>query len=133
MHPQVLEFDYTLLNHRWMPMIPVALSYRSQTVKVEAYVDSGAFYSIFNIEVAQDLRIHFSDAKKTKFVVGDGKEITAWILKLPINIGPQSFVADIALSEELRVGFNLLGRKGIFDHFDEVAFQEKRRKILFRL
>lgn len=113
-------------------MIPVTLSYRLQAVRVEAYVDSGAFYSVFNTEVAQSLSLNPKLGKKIFFTVGDGKKIEAWILKIPLGIGEESFPCEIAFSDELKVGFNLLGRKGIFEYFEEVVFQERKRKILFK-
>lgn len=116
-----------------MPIIPVTLSYRFQTAKVEAYVDSGASYSIFGAEVAEGMDLSLSHGKRRVFVVGDGNRIVTWVLKLSVGIGMQSFAADVAFSEGLKVGFNLLGRRGIFDHFEEVVFQEKRRKIIFKV
>ena len=53
-------------------------------------------------------------------------------MTLPLQIGPLRFRAPIAFSSELKVGFNLLGRRDFFEQFDEVAFQEKRRQVLLR-
>jgi len=39
--------------------------------------------------------------------------------------------APIGFSERLGVGFNLLGRKGIFEHF-KVCFSDKERRITFQ-
>jgi len=39
----------------------------------------------------------------------------------------------VAFSDELNVGFNLLGRQTVFSFFDEVAFNERARKVIFRL
>ena len=115
-----------------MPIIPITIRHHSQSAKVEAYVDSGAFYSILSMEVARGLDLNLNHAKKRTFVVGDGNQISTRILKLAVEIGTQSFLADVAFSEELRVGFNLLGRRSIFEHFEEVVFQERKKKILFR-
>ncbi len=66
------------------------------------------------------------------FVVGDGSFIPGWIFRLSIEIGGYKFKADIAFSGRLNVGFNLLGRKDIFEKFKEISFQEKRRLIIFK-
>ncbi|PIS23952.1 MAG: hypothetical protein COT45_04970 [bacterium (Candidatus Stahlbacteria) CG08_land_8_20_14_0_20_40_26] len=50
-----------------------------------------------------------------------------WIPIIPITI-----FAPVAFSEKLNVGFNLLGRKGIFEEFDEVVFIEKQKQVEFR-
>lgn len=131
--PQVLEFNYKLTAYRWMPIIPLTLGYRNRSLEFSAYVDSGAFYSLFDAEVASSLDLNLEQGKKAIFIVGDGKFLTARVFKIVIGIGSHSFVSDIAFSKELKVGFNLLGRKGIFDHFEEVIFQEKKRKILFKV
>jgi hypothetical protein len=44
----------------------------------------------------------------------------------------ERFVAEMAFSDRLGVGFNLIGRKDIFDHFDEIIFRERRREVEFR-
>ena len=67
------------------------------------------------------------------FVVGDGSFIPAKIIKIPIEIGNKKIIADIAFSEKLNIGFNLLGRKDVFEHFDEVAFNEKKKEVVFRI
>jgi len=65
-------------------------------------------------------------------VVGDGSFIPVHIFKLSVEMIGEHFIADIAFSDRLGVGFNLIGRKGIFDYFDEVIFREQQRQVEFR-
>jgi hypothetical protein len=65
-------------------------------------------------------------------VVGDGGFIPVHIFKLSVEIVGERFTAEIAFSDRLGVGLNLIGRKGIFDHFDEIVFRERRREVEFR-
>ena len=115
-----------------MPMIPILLSCGSSFFEAEDYVDSGAFCSLFNSGIAESLGLDMTLGRKLCFTVGDGKTIQARMLKVPVQIGDEVFVSDIAFSSELRVGFNLLGRKGIFEHFEQVIFNEKERKVIFK-
>lgn len=125
-------FPYKLLYRRWLPIIPVLLTWRGLSLRTEAYLDSGAFYSIFKIGVAAQLGVDLSRGKERMFVVADGSFIPARIMKMPIEIGGKRKIADIAFSDRLNIGFNLLGRKDVFDAFDEVVFKESSREVEVR-
>ena len=64
-------------------------------------------------------------------VFGDGSFIPAYFQNLSIQIGQWQITAPIWFSERLAVGFNLLGRKGIFDQF-QVCFNDHARKVTFQ-
>jgi hypothetical protein len=66
------------------------------------------------------------------FVVADGSFIPAKIVKVPIEIGGRRKIAEIAFSDRLNIGFNLLGRKDIFEAFNEVIFRESSRQVELR-
>ena len=123
---------YQLLHRRWLPIIPVLLKWRTVSVQSEAYLDSGAFYSIFKINVAAELGLDLSRAKERMFVVADGSFIPAKLVKLPVDVGGRRKIAEVAFSDRLNIGFNLLGRKDIFESFDEVIFRESRKEIELR-
>lgn len=128
-----LIFPYKLVNKRYIPIIPIIL-YGSQESKIrtEAFVDSGATFSIFSIDIAKSLMLSLKNAREQFFVVGDGSFIPAKVIKIPVQIGDEKVISDIAFSEKLNIGFNLLGRKGIFEYFDEIAFNEKEKEVIFR-
>ena len=130
MHSVIIR--YKLLYRRWLPIIPVILSWRGAPLKSEAYLDSGAFYSIFKMSVAAELGLDISHAKERMFVVADGSFIPAKLIKLPIEIGGRRKIAEVAFSDRLNIGFNLLGRKDVFEGFDEVIFREARREVELR-
>lgn len=102
------------------------------SVRSEAYLDSGAFYSIFKVGVAAELGVDLSRAKERMFVVADGSFIPAKLVKLPVELVGKRKIAEVAFSDRLNIGFNLLGRKDIFESFDEVIFRESRREIELR-
>lgn len=127
MHSVILH--YQLLYRRWLPIIPVVLNWRGVSVRSEGYLDSGAFYSIFKMSIAAELGLDISHAKERMFVVADGSFIPAKLIKLPIEIGGRRKIAEVAFSDRLNIGFNLLGRKDVFEGFDEVIFREARREV----
>jgi predicted aspartyl protease len=92
-------------------MIPLVLRWQRASVRSEAYLDSGAFYSIFKIGLAAQLGLDLSRAKERMFVVADGSFIPAKIVKVPIEIGGRRKIAEVAFSDRLNIGFNLLGRR----------------------
>jgi len=63
----------------------------------------------------------------------DGKLIPSHIFRLSVQIADSKVRASVAFSDMLNVGFNLIGRHTIFGAFEEVAFNERRRQVIFRL
>ena len=64
-------------------------------------------------------------------VVGDGSFIPTDIHDLSIHIGPWAVTAPVGFSERLGVGFNVLGRTGVFDQF-QVCFNDRTRRVTFQ-
>lgn len=127
-----VKFSYKQRGNIWLPIIPITLFGKNE-LEVETYVDSGATYSIFEFELLKALEIEIKDSKEYMFVVGDGSFIPGYVIELPVKVGEHKFTAPIAFSQKLNVGFNLLGRKGIFEEFREVIFREKNKEIEFKL
>ncbi|MEW6102942.1 MAG: hypothetical protein AB1630_03850 [bacterium] len=116
-----------------MPIVPAILFGANKTlIELEAYIDSGAYMSIFDVEFAFALGLEVKSERKQMFIVGDGSFIPGYVFNLPMQIGEHKFISPVAFSDKLNVGFNLLGRKGIFDHFEEIIFREKREEVEFR-
>jgi hypothetical protein len=127
-----VSFKYQLHHRRWMPIIPIELRTSRASAQAEAYVDSGAFWSLFTMDVARNLKLNLRDGKQRLMRVGDGGLIKVSLFKLIVEVAGRSFPAEVGFSEDLRIGFNLIGRKGVFEHFDEVSFRERHRELDFR-
>jgi hypothetical protein len=67
------------------------------------------------------------------FKAADGNFIPAYAFRLSVQIGDIKIRAPVAFSEKLTVGFNLLGRQIIFSSFEEIAFREREKQIIFRV
>lgn len=63
----------------------------------------------------------------------DGNFIPVYLFRLPVQIADVKIRASVAFSDKLNIGFNLLGRQTIFSCFDEVAFNEREKRVIFRL
>ena len=123
----VVEFPYTLHKGYLMPIIPIVI----QDHKVWVYVDSGATFSMVGAAEAGDMGINWQSGRRQMVVVGDGSYIPAFIHEIPIQLGASQITVPIGFSERLGVGFNLLGRTGVFDQF-EVCFNDRARKVTFQ-
>ena len=110
-----------------MPIIPTTVL----NEKVWVYVDSGAMFSIFHAQTAKRMEINIHEGRLQMIVVGDGSYIPSYFYDLPLHIGEFEVSAPIGFSERLGIGFNILGRKGIFDQF-QVCFNDHTRKVTFQ-
>ena len=123
----LIEFPYTLHKGHLMPIIPITI----RNHKVWVFVDSGATFSIVNAAEARDMGIDWESGRPQMIVVGDGSFIPTFIHDLAIQIGTSQITAPVGFSERLGVGFNLLGRTGVFDQF-QVCFNDRSRRVTFQ-
>jgi predicted aspartyl protease len=97
---------------------------------VEAYVDTGATYSVFTAQVADRLGLSYRTGRKVYVQVGDGGFIPVYLHDLEIQIGKRRVVVPLGFSGKLGISFNLLGRTGIFEFF-KVCFDERDFVVTF--
>lgn len=111
------------------PIIPLDIQAKSGVwIEFHAYIDSGAGFSVFHSDDAQVLGLKLEQGRKIFFTVGDGSQIPAYIHKVPVKFAGEEFIADIAFSNSLGVGTNLLGLKSFFDKFS-FCFQHFLKKV----
>jgi len=123
----VIEFPYTLHRGYLMPIIPITI----QGHRTWVFVDSGATFTILSVDDAHRIGIEWDRGKPQMIVVGDGSFIPTYFHNLVIQIDQWEITAPVGFSERLGVGFNLLGRTGIFDQF-QVCFNDRTRKATFQ-
>lgn len=128
---RTLEFEYIPFKGLYVPMIPVKIKGGNLWFERWAFVDSGATYSIFHTKELTGTDIDYKQGKKMMIVVGDGSFIPVNFIKLPLMIGDVEIETTIGFSEHLGVGFNLLGRKDIFERF-KVCFSDSRKVVSFQ-
>lgn len=127
------SYTFPYLKHErfYVPSIPVGLFLGGAWNRVFAYVDSGAQFSVFDAAIMESLRLSYQRAQRIDLTVGDGNTLPVYLHRVCVSIGDESFFAPIGFSEKLRIGFNLLGRSGIFNHFD-VTFSDTKKIVTFR-
>ena len=125
-----MRFPYVKYDEKkYLPILPVELKGEDWIV-FDAYVDSGAGYSIFHTDVAAILGMEIEEGAENFVVVGDGSKIKVYIHKLDIRLAGREFRAVIGFSHRLGIGFNVLGQKDIFDEF-RICFDRKEKIIEF--
>ena len=112
-----------------MPIMSLELKGKEEWIRSTAYVDSGASYSIFHAEIAEILGIDLEKGELREMSVGDGNILRVYLHPVLINIANQEFEAYLGFSKGIGVGFNIIGRKSIFDRFI-VCFHEKDKYVL---
>jgi len=124
-----VEFNYARHRIRYVPIIPISLRSKDGWIEVWAYVDSGAFYTIFDDKIAELLGIEITKGRKMLAVVGDGSFIPFYLHRLQVRLGEDEFTMEVGFSPKLGVGFNLLGMD-LFDRY-KVTFDNKAKKVIF--
>lgn len=125
-----LVFPYSLHRGKNVPILPIGLKTQDTPWwKINAYLDTGAFYSIFDDHVARLLCLSLMQGKKMNAVVGDGDQIPFFLHLVSLQVGGKNFEMEIGFSEKLKVGFNILGLD-FLDYYEATFNNEKRIFIL---
>ncbi len=84
-----------LLRGQYSPVVWVHL-FRDRARAIEpAYVDSGAFYSIFDAEVAGALGLDFRRGRRVSIVSAGGQKIPLFLHTRGLHIGIFNITAEI--------------------------------------
>lgn len=123
-------FPYLKHDRFYIPSIPVGLFLGGVWHNVFAYVDSGAQFSVFDTALMGSLGLSYQHVQRIQLTVGDGDMLPVYLHRVRMSIGGERFIAPLGFSEKLKIGFNLLGRSGIFNRFD-VTFSDAKRLVTF--
>ena len=123
-------FRYKPLLGRWSPTATLGLCLNDVWHRADFYVDSGAAHSIVHGDFARDVGFEISNGAPGLVKVGDGSLIPVFLHRVPIQVGSHRLEARVGFSNHLGIGFHLLGRLDVFDHF-HVCFHERERSITF--
>ena len=116
--PRRVEFPYLkdATGHH-APIVYLQAWTGNRWLYLQAYVDSGASWSIFHADVAQLLGLKPSRGRRLAMAMGNGHTISVMMHRVRVRFAGGEFTVPGGFSEALTVGFNLLGRAGFFDRF----------------
>ena len=127
-----MRFPYIQERSKFLPIISLQIKSKVKVdwITFDAFVDSGASYSIFKAEIGDILGLEMEKGNKILITVGNGSLIVVYIHRLIIQIDDEEFEAEIGFSKQLGIGFNIIGRKDIFERF-KICFDEKEKVVEF--
>ena len=128
--PRRVEFPYLKdAAGRYAPIVYLQAWTGNRWLYLQAYVDSGASWTIFHSDVAQLLGLKFSHAKRRYMALGNGSVIPIYLARVRVRFAGREFIVPAGFSDALKVGFNLLGRAGFFDRFT-MCFNDRARLLI---
>ena len=113
---------------RHAPIVYLQVWTGNRWLYLQAYVDSGASWSIFHADVAQLLGLKLSGAKRRYVALGNGSVIPVFLHRVRVRFAGAEFLIPAGFSDALKVGFNVLGRAGLFDRF-VMSFNDRARLL----
>lgn len=125
-----MKFEYTSflptspqLKFNKRPLVPIEVFYGSESINILGLIDSGADYTLINIEYARALKIDLSRSTKLPMIGIAGAAEALLIPEIDIrviNVGraiiPVAFINSPSVN-------TLLGQQGFFDSF-RIAFEK---------
>ena len=124
-----LEFPYLKdAQGRHAPIVYLQVWTGNRWLYLQAYVDSGASWSVFHVDVAQLLGINLKKAKRRYVTLGNGSVLPIYLQHIKVRFAGMEFLAPAGFSDALRMGFNLMGRAGFFDRF-LMCFNDRARVL----
>jgi len=127
--PRRVEFPYLkdAAGH-YAPIVYLQVWSGNRWLYLQAYVDSGASWTIFHADVAQLLGIKLSRGARRYMALGNGSVIPITLHRVRVRFAGMEFSVPAGFSDALKVGFNLLGRAGFFDRF-VMCFNDRSRVL----
>ncbi len=125
-----MRIAYQFSEGELLPLVFLRLKGKAEWVEVLAYVDTGVSYSVFHADVAEILGLRLEDGELREMEIGDGNKLKVYLHQVLISLGGKEFSAYVGFSKGLGVGFNVIGRKSIFDKFI-ICFNEKEKYMEF--
>ena len=127
--PRRVEFPYLKdASGRSAPIVYLQVRAVNRWLYLQAYVDSGASWTIFHADVAQLLGITLSRVTRRYMALGNGSVIPIYLCRVRVRFAGAEFTVPAGFSDALKTGFNVLGRSGFFDRF-VMCFHDRARLL----
>ena len=126
-----MRFPYQYFEGKFLPIIPLKIKGTEGWVELRGFVDTGASYCLFHIDVAEVLGLKLAEGERGEMVLGDGDVLTVFVYNLSVSIAGKEFKAKIGFSKGLNINIYIIGRENIFEQFI-VCFDEKEKAIEFK-
>ena len=122
-----MRYPYLEFEGKYLPVIPIRIKGK-EWVEFQAFVDSGASYSIFKASAADILGLDLDKGEREFVKIGDGSFIEVFTFKIVLSVAEKEFEAKIGFSRGLGTGFHIIGRQDVFERF-KVCFDDAERHV----
>ncbi len=112
----------------YAPIVYLKVWTGNRWLYLQAYVDSGASWSVFHVDVAKLLGINLNKAKRRYVALGNGSVLPIYLQRIKVRFAGVEFVVPAGFSDALHMGFNLMGRAGFFNRFS-MSFNDRARRL----
>ena len=121
----------SILTGQWEPMYPIVFNLADDfKVRLNMLVDSGADISFIPKKMGEQLGLVRSEQELIETALGVGSKLAYLNRVLNITIDEYTFPVRFLWSQDEAIDDIILGRLDVFDRFD-VLFSQKKRKIIF--
>ena len=130
-HPGLRRVEFPYLKDtqgRYAPIVYLQVWTGNRWLYLQAYVDSGASWSVFHLDVAQLVGVKLNRAKRRYVSLGNGSVLPIYLQHIKVRFAGEEFLVPAGFSDALRMGFNLLGRAGFFNRF-LMSFNDRARLL----
>src|SRR3989338_2666745 len=93
----------------YAPIVYLQVWTGNRWLYLQAYVDSGASWSVFHVDVAQLLGLSLGRAKRRYVTLGNGSVLPVYLEHIKVRFAGSEFAVPAGFSDALRMGFNLMG------------------------
>jgi len=110
------------------PVLPVTLKRGDKKISVQALVDSGSDYNIFNAEVGEALGLEIKTGKTLSFWGTSESKQLAYFHDITIEIGGYEYQCYCGFSYDIKhLPYGLLGQNDFFEKFKVIFDYSKER------
>lgn len=121
-----MSFPYQMVHYSKssLPLCTIYILVKNERIPVRVLVDSGATDTVLPLNVAIDAGFEIPE-RLTPQVQYGGSQANGVEINTYFEIGGRRLSADFKYVEKLEFPYGLLGRRGVFNKFNEVAFSER--------
>ena len=113
---------------RHAPIVYLQVWTGNRWLYLQGYVDSGASWSVFHLDVAQLLGLKLNRLARRYVTLGNGSVLPIYLAHIKVRFAGAEFAVPAGFSDALRMGFNLIGRAGFFSRF-AMTFNDRSRLL----
>lgn len=106
---------------------------KEDTIDTDSLVDSGADYCLFPAFYLRRVGVKLEDGVWNELDGIGGVRIPAYLHRITMHLDKYNHQFEALVNFSEKQTFPLLGRKGFFDHFEEVVLDYSKNEVRLRL